>query len=234
MKVEIRCEACGATWLADERAAAQDASCPRCQRRSRKPEAEAGVRKEGATTPPAPGVGATAGRRPADAGNSTLPGALPPPTPHTDEVVCPRCKLHFVPRPEAVETAPQPRKTVLVVEDLEYFRQMASDALSAKFEVQTARTSDEARAILARGSIDLLVLDLTLDGSEGGRALLHELHPKPCPILIFTAQDESELYGKPWEELSRLGADDLVLKGMKVADSLVRKAENLLGAAVDE
>ena len=59
-----------------------------------------------------------------------------------------------------------------------------------------------------------MVLDLTLDGCNAGRELLAELRPKPCPILIFTAQDESEMYGENWENLKRLGADDLVIKGM--------------------
>ena len=75
---------------------------------------------------------------------------------------------------------------------------------------KTAATSADARSILAQGGIDLLVLDLTLDGCNAGRDLLVELQPKPCPILIFTAQDESEMYGESWEDLKRLGADDLV------------------------
>ena len=88
--------------------------------------------------------------------------------------------------------------------------------------------------MLAEGPVDLIVLDLTLDGGEEGRQLLTELSPKPCPILIYTARDEAELYGERWEELKRLGADDLVMKGMKVAESLVRKTRKLLGDPVDE
>ena len=58
--------------------------------------------------------------------------------------------------------------------------------------------------------------------------------PKPCPILIYTAQDESELYGEKWEKLQDLGADDLVIKGMQVAESLARKASSLLGLPMDD
>jgi DNA-binding response OmpR family regulator len=120
------------------------------------------------------------------------------------------------------------------VDDLAYFRQIAKDALEPTFGVKTAATADEARELIAAGGIDLLVLDLTLDGSNAGRELLAELRPKPCPILIFTAQDESEMYGENWENLKRLGADDLVIKGMQVAESLARKASTLLGLPVDD
>jgi len=77
------------------------------------------------------------------------------------------------------------------------------------------------------------VLDLTLDGGEGGLDLLRELNVKPCPILIYTAQDESEMYGDSWNELQRLGADDIVPKGMNVGDELTRKVDSLLGRQTD-
>ena len=78
------------------------------------------------------------------------------------------------------------------------------------------------------------MLDLTLDGGDSGRELLTSLQPKPCPIVIFTAQDESEMYGDHWEELSGLGADELVIKGMNVGESLLRKVADLLGESLEE
>jgi CheY-like chemotaxis protein len=149
------------------------------------------------------------------------------------EVVCPRCSLHFQPRRRPVDNNTT-RKTILVVDDLAYFRQIAKEALEPTFAVLTAPNRAEARDLMSSNQIDLLVLDLTLDGFNAGREMLSELTPKPFPILIFTAQDESEMYGENWEELKRLGADDLVIKGMKVAESLLRKASALLGVPVDE
>jgi CheY-like chemotaxis protein len=150
-----------------------------------------------------------------------------------EQVVCPRCNLHFRP-PQRGEDRSARRKTILVVDDLAYFRQIAKDALQPTFDVKTAATGAEARDTMARGGIDLLVLDLTLDGCNAGRDLLAGLQPKPCPILIFTAQDESEMYGENWDSLKRLGADDLVIKGMKVAESLLRKASTLLDIPVND
>jgi CheY-like chemotaxis protein len=144
------------------------------------------------------------------------------------EIVCPRCQLHFYPsgRHHAAPAGHRPR--ILVVEDQEYFRTIATHALEEHYEVIVASSTIEARVALQAGDVDLMVLDLTLE-EEPGRVLMSELVPKPCPILIFTAQDERELYGEDWEELKRLGADDVVVKGMHVAESLARKVGRLLG-----
>ena len=64
--------------------------------------------------------------------------------------------------------------------------------------------------------------------------LLRSLPGKRFPILIYTAQDESEMYGETWDELQRLGADDIVMKGMNVGESLARKVSGLLGMEWDE
>lgn len=213
MKAEVRCPGCGSGWLV-EHSAIGVMICPSCSTRVT--------------------VGETERRAEPARPVASVPLSSVQDTDHGQEVVCPRCKLHFFPRGRRAKVENGSRRTVLVVDDMEYFRQIATDALSPGFEVKTAGTADEARAILSSGGVDLVVLDLTLGDPGEGRRLLAELQPKPCPILIFTAQDESEMYGEVWEELSRLGADDLVIKGMNVADSLVRKAGALLGADVDD
>ncbi len=151
-----------------------------------------------------------------------------------DEVVCPRCRLHFVPKRTAGRLTEASRQTVLLVEDDSYLRQVAEEALSSRYEVRTASTKLEAEAALAEGGIKLMVLDLTLDGGHDGLELLRKLKPKPCPILICTALDESEMYGESWEALQKLGADDIVRKGMNVGESLVPKVGTLLGRDWDE
>jgi DNA-binding response OmpR family regulator len=144
------------------------------------------------------------------------------------EVCCPRCNFHFLP-----DVAAQPkgagRPTLLVVEDMEYFVEIARDALGARYELKVARTLDEARAILVRGGIDLLLLDLTLDRGEDGLTLLREPPGKTCPVLLFTAQDESEMYGDGWAKLKALGVDDVVIKGMNMDETLSRKVAEMLG-----
>jgi CheY-like chemotaxis protein len=211
MMIAVRCHDCGASWQVDECSAGGEMLCSNCM-------ARVSIGRNRARS-----AASLEGREPAVA--EAPPGA---------EVVCPRCNLHFVPRPGTAALERAPRKTVLVVEEQEYFRDLAVEALSPGCEVRIAANLDEARAMLACGGIDLLVVDLTLEGGEGSPELLRSLDPKPCPILIVTAQDESAMYGEGWEELRRAGADDLLIKGMRVGDSLVRKAAALLELPIGE
>jgi DNA-binding response OmpR family regulator len=77
--------------------------------------------------------------------------------------------------------------------------------------------------------IDLVLLDLTLEGGQDGLRLLREGPGKTCPVLLFTAQDESEMYGDGWTRLLALGVDDVVIKGMNMGEILSRKVAALLG-----
>jgi CheY-like chemotaxis protein len=210
MKFEVHCVSCNTEYVLDEAFAGTALPCPSCgaQNGLRVPEVQ-----------PAPPVVQPRSTKSNEA----------------EEVVCPRCKLHFVPRRATAEAAAENhRYTVLLVEDMDYFREIATEALSSTFEVKEATTLTEARAYLAAGGIHLMVLDLTLGGGESGIDLLRSLPAKPCPILIYTDQDETEMYNKSWDELQRLGADDILMKGMNVGELLNRKASALLGIPWDE
>jgi DNA-binding response OmpR family regulator len=121
------------------------------------------------------------------------------------------------------------RPTLLIVEDMEYFVEIARDALGGRYELKIAKGLDEARALLLQGGIDLMLLDLTLEQGEDGLRLLREPPGKTCPVLLFTAQDESEMYGEGWEKLLALGVDDVVIKGMNMDETLSRKVAEMLG-----
>jgi hypothetical protein len=206
LKVEVRCGNCGRGYLVEE------ASIP-----------------SGGGVVPCQSCGAGIALRHA-------PAASPPPVPTPSapepeparEVCCPRCSLHFVP-----DTNPKPRpagrSTLLIVEDMEYFIEMARDALGGRYELKIARGLDEARAILRQGGIDLLLLDVTLQQGEDGLRLLREPPGKICPVLLYTAQDESEMYGEGWEKLKALGVDGVVIKGMNMDEMLSRKVAETLG-----
>jgi len=186
-----------------------------------------------APAPPAPRFAARPPASPAAA--PAVAAATPPdPAPQDREVVCPRCGLHFEPRRRQASPQVAGRKTVLVVEDNPYFVEIVEEALKQRFEVRVVGGFVEALGALATGGIDLLVLDLVLGSGEDGRTLLGRLGAKPCPILVLTARDESEMYGEEWIQLQRLGADDMLLKGMNVGETLVRKACELLGVVADE
>jgi CheY-like chemotaxis protein len=215
------------SYLVDQQAGEVEFVCPGCTTviRLRGTEAASGAATTQAT--PAGPVAQAVAQAP------RLEQAIPQAPPQ--EVVCPRCRLHFT--PGRVTLAPEDtaqKLKVLVVEDLAIFREIAQDALAASYEVLTATTVAEAKAALSQGGVDLLVLDLTLDGGDHGLGLLQTMAEKPCPILIYTAQDESEMYGDSWDELRGLGADDIVIKGMNVGESLLRKVNALLGRGADD
>ena len=248
MPVTIRCPDCDRSWVLDETGDGDEFVCPSCLSRislntPASAGATAGVKAAAVAAPAVAAPAAVAPTASAVSAAPTAPAASTSPTvaPRTtpaerpdDEVVCPRCQLHFYPRGKHLSPSENTRYTVLVIEDQEYFRQIAADALETGYDVKTAAATAEAREILAQGGIDLIVLDLTLGGDDEGEQFLRELTPKPCPILIFTAQDESELYGERWEKLSQYGADDLLMKGMQVGESLRRKVGQLLGQPVED
>lgn len=217
MKIEVLCPTCGSGYLVDEtdlEAGGGTVPCASCG---------ALIRFKRSVKPARPAAGSRpAPRKPPIA-------AVPEP----EKVICPRCRLHFEPRKERDAAKEGSRRTVLVVEDMEYFRTIAKDALKARYEVKTASNVADAFEILYRGGIDLLVLDLTLDGGNHGLRILME-KPKPCPILVFTTEDESELYGEQWDQLQALGADDILIKGMHVDEALVKKVAEMLGESADD
>lgn len=220
MKVEIRCPACGRGYLVDEAKippAGGKATCKACGGAIELPKR--------APSPPAPRQPAAPSPAPQKASRAS--GS--PTTPSDGTVVCPRCGLHFSPARTGPATRGASRPTVLVVEDMDYFLEIAKDALSPKYEVKTASTLAEARRALSAGGVDAILLDLTLRNGEEGLTLIREMPFKPCPVLLFTAADESEMYGESWAKLRSLGVDDLVIKGINVGESLCRKVGTLLG-----
>lgn len=211
MKLEVRCGGCGKGYLVDESKMPVGGGFVPCQ-------------SCGAT------IELKAPRPPAFRAPSPV---MPPPAARASEVCCPRCNLHFVPDAKS-KPLTSGRPTVLVVEDMEYFVEIARDALAGRYELKVAKTLDEARAILAQGGIDLLLLDVTLEKGEDGLRLLKEPPGKLCPVLLFTAQDESEMYGEGWARLQALGVDDAVIKGMNMDEALQRKVAEMLGESLPQ
>lgn len=209
MKIEVRCDGCGRGYMVDEAKIPPSGGLVPCQTCGAIIELKA---PRPISRPPAPKPDAPAPQR-------------------ASEVCCPRCRFHFVPDAKA---APKPagRPTVLVVEDMDYFIEIAREALGARYELKIARTIDEARAALSFGGIDLMLLDMTLEQGEDGLQLLQGDPGKTCPVLLFTAQDESEMYGENWDKLRAQGVDDVVFKGMNMDEALTRKVAEMLGEPV--
>jgi predicted Zn finger-like uncharacterized protein len=228
VKIEIRCAGCGKGYLIEEAKLPLEGGFVACQAcgativlHPRPIAAEAAPARPAPASPPAQAAPA--------APVAAAPTAGAPP----GEVCCPRCGLHFTPTADR-QREPAVRPTVLVVEDMEYFAEIARDALAEPYEVKHAKTVAEAKRYLAQGGIHLLLLDVTLEGGQDGLRLLREPPGKVCPVLLFTAQDESEMYGEDWKRLQAMGVDDAVMKGMNMAESLVKKVAALLGETLPQ
>ena len=108
---------------------------------------------------------------------------------------------------------------VLVVEDDAGIRSLMQSSLGVEgFEVQTAVSVSEARALLRHSRPDVLLLDLGLPDGEGVE-LVRELRQRDSlPILVVSArhQEAQKI------ELLDAGADDYLTKPFSVAELLAR------------
>jgi predicted Zn finger-like uncharacterized protein len=151
---------------------------------------------------------------------------LPPPA---GQVACPKCGHEFVPELKSRPSSPmKERRVVLLVEDQKYFTELTREALGTDYRVICVSSKDEALKVVQAEEPSLMILDLSLARGQDGSDLLRAIPGKSFPVLIFTARDETELYGDAWKELQRLGANDIVRKGMNVGEELRRKVASLL------
>lgn len=153
-------------------------------------------------------------------------------------VNCPKCGHHFVPyASRATGSATdrhrrvgRPRGRVLLVEDQKYFAELTCEALEADYETTVTSTLAEARTLIAAGGVDLVILDLALEDGEDGTHVLNATRKQDIPVLIFTARDETELYGGVWDSLKAAGATDILIKGVNVGEELRQKVKALLSS----
>jgi DNA-binding response OmpR family regulator len=114
---------------------------------------------------------------------------------------------------------------LLVVEDNPRLSMLLVELLRGQsFAVDAADSLDEARAALAVGSFDLIILDLALPDGDGG-ALLRELRQRGhgIPVLVATARAEVLQRVQTLDS----GADDYLVKPFS-PEELVARVRALL------
>jgi DNA-binding NarL/FixJ family response regulator len=125
---------------------------------------------------------------------------------------------------------PAPSRIALVVEDQTTLRELLSELLEAtlKLHVITASTGAEARAVLARGVVDLLLTDLVLPDDHGLDLLkLAKSLPRPPRAVVLTAHARPHVV----REVSEAGAHAVITKGAPLRE-LREGIERVLGGGV--
>lgn len=108
---------------------------------------------------------------------------------------------------------------LLVVEDDREIRLMMQSCLALEgFEVQTAASLSEARALLLHNPPDVVLLDLGLPDGDGLELVLHIRKQYTTPILIISARHQEAKKIK----LLDAGADDYLAKPFKLGELLAR------------
>jgi two-component system KDP operon response regulator KdpE len=108
---------------------------------------------------------------------------------------------------------------VLVVEDDQAIRSMLQSALAAEgFEVQTAVSVSEARALLRHAPPAVVLLDLGLPDGDGSDLVRDARQQSGIPVLVLSARHQEAEKVK----LLDAGADDYLTKPFSVGELLAR------------
>lgn len=109
---------------------------------------------------------------------------------------------------------------ILVVDDEENVLFLVSSALELEgFEVETASSVREAKDVLHKGSVQLVVLDVMLPDSDGFSLLDHIRKKGPqIPVIFLSAQNSTENRVRGLT----VGGDDFIGKPFALAELVAR------------
>lgn len=119
----------------------------------------------------------------------------------------------------AMQPSPAPAPRILIVDDDKDIRDLTGDFLNNNgFEVHTAPGAREMDRILARGDIELIVLDYMMPGEDGLSVCKRLTDKGGPPVIMLSARGE---------EIDRivgleLGADDYMAKPFHPRELLAR------------
>ena len=125
---------------------------------------------------------------------------------------------------------PGARKSILIVEDDRFLREIAGQKLEAEgFVVKSATTGKEALGLLETGPRpDIIVLDLILPGMSGYEILesiKKQERLKDIPVLILSNLGQEEDIDKA----KKLGATDYLVKAHFSFAEIIKKIREIVG-----
>ncbi len=120
-------------------------------------------------------------------------------------------------------------KHILIVEDDTFLQGLGASKLTKEgYQVSTASNADEAVAVIEKETLDFILLDLVLPGTDGF-GILQKIRANPktanLPVIIFSnlAEDKDIMKAK------ELGATDFMIKSNFTLDELADKIKSLIG-----
>ncbi len=118
---------------------------------------------------------------------------------------------------------------VLVVDDNQVNRELYSRYLELEdYHILAAGDGEEALELIAKGTVDLVLLDVMMPGLDGFQVLervRREHSPEQLPVIMATAKDKSEDVVKAFD----LGANDYVTKPLDMRVMAARVQAQLRG-----
>jgi DNA-binding NtrC family response regulator len=113
--------------------------------------------------------------------------------------------------------------TILIVDDEKHTREGLRASMEDSFDVYVAATTSEARTVLDREHVDLVLTDLRL-GGEDGMALIDEVLKRPHPPLVIMMTAYGSVDSAV--EAMKRGAYDFVTKPLNIdrLEILIRRA----------
>lgn len=115
---------------------------------------------------------------------------------------------------------------ILVVDDMEDFRNLATQVLGKEHEVFTAESWDQVNQYVFHKQIDLVLLDINMPivkGTDIVELLKKTEKGKMVKLILFSSMDEGELR----QEVRRVHADGYIVKTFE-AEPLLSKVRRFL------
>src|SRR5580704_612143 len=104
-------------------------------------------------------------------------------------------------------------------DDVQFLRRTLHKASGVRFEVEPAKNLEESLTRLAKGGLDLILLDLTLPESSGMDTFnAVKAHAHDVPIIILSGLDDETLA----LNAVHAGAEDYLVKGRANSQLITR------------
>ncbi len=139
---------------------------------------------------------------------------------------CPKCHERFVAEAHQVREGGATAKSILVVDDAQFFRELIFDILSGQeYQLVEAENAQQAWQAITTQSFDLIIVDVNLP-EVSGYAFIQKVRQQPqfidLPILCISGIHRRE---DDFAKAIRAGANDFTTKSFNPDDfrSRVRK-----------